>query len=173
MNLKYKPGPRTLKTSLAVLLCLIINLLMGRQNSYYTAIAAVICMQPTTSKSFEVGKGRIIGTVLGAVVGFMVLELVKFIPSYQQWSHVIIVPIAITLVIYIFNVIGYKDGLVIGCVLFISIVLDFNRQLQDSFWYVFYRVLDTGIGVVVAMLVNHFFFPVKETALPPEEESKS
>ncbi len=170
MNLKYRPGPRALKTALAVLLCLLANLLMGRPGSLHTAFAAVICMQPTTSKSYTVGRGRIIGTVVGALVGFLVLELAIFMPSYQQWSHLLVVPLATMLVIYLFNVLGQTDGLVMGCVVLISIVLDFSRELGDTIWYVVGRVVDTGVGVVIAMLVNHFLFPHKESPPPPEQQ---
>ncbi len=152
-----------------MLLCLLINLLIAREKSFYTAIAAIICMQPTTSKSYQVGRGRIIGTVLGAAVGFIVLELVAFMSFYEQWGYILVVPVSIAVIIYLFNVLGQTDGLVIACVVFSSIALDFDRQIGDTIWYVVNRVVETGVGVSVAMLVNHFFFPRKETAPPPEE----
>ena len=61
-------GYRNIKTSLAVLICL---LLMPK--SLNAPIASIISMQSTVEDSVEIGLNRLIGTFLGGLLGAILL----------------------------------------------------------------------------------------------------
>ena len=68
------PGQRILRSVLAALLCVAIYFLRGRSGAlFYSIIAALQCIQPYTANMLKVGKNRIIGTLIGAFWGAVVL----------------------------------------------------------------------------------------------------
>lgn len=73
MRLKF-PGPRIRKTGLAVLISMIISYYRpGEGLAFYSAIAAIICMQQNVHQTFHKGLGRIIGTIFGGTMGLIYL----------------------------------------------------------------------------------------------------
>ncbi len=62
------PGQRIFRSAAAVGGCLAIYLLRGSQGiPFYSAIAALQCMQPDTRDMRGVARKRFLGTVIGAV----------------------------------------------------------------------------------------------------------
>ncbi|MBC8571445.1 FUSC family protein [Zongyangia hominis] len=181
MNFRYKPGLRAVKTGIAVCLCLLVSCLFGRNYAFYSCIAAVVCMQPTTGKTVHVGVHRFIGTLIGGFVGFLLLESAKLIPQYHDWAYIPIIPLFLLLAIYLCNILGRKDSAAICCIVFLNIATNFDRGIHNSLLYVMDRVIDTSIGIILAVLVNRFIFPRKSRSsdsaqadLPsPQEEEES
>lgn len=178
MNLRYKPGLRAVKTALAVLLCLLSSQLLGRSYAFYSCIAAVVCMQPTAEKSLHAGIHRFIGTLIGGLVGFLLLESSKPLPADHGWAFVFIIPLFLLLAIYLCNILGRKDSAAICCIVFLNIATNFDRGMHNSLLYVADRVIDTSIGIVFAVLVNRFVFPRRskealrtDPAAPPVSET--
>lgn len=69
-----KIGMRIVKTALAVFLCFLIDLLRNHQGApFYSAIAAILCMQPFVSNSVKVAFNRSVGTFIGGLFGMLVL----------------------------------------------------------------------------------------------------
>ena len=161
MNLRYKVGGRAAKTCLAVFLCLLIAFFF-RRNAFYSSIAAVVCMQPTTEKTIKMGLHRFIGTLLGGAAGFVVLECSFHIPYYQQGVYLLVIPVCLLGIIYLCNLIGRKDAVAICCIVFLSIVVNFSRGPLSTLQYATARVVDTTIGILVAMGINHFIFPRRD-----------
>jgi len=52
-----------------------------------------------------------------------------------------------------------KDAVIICCVVFLVIALDPALNSEKSLAYAIQRIFDTTIGIVIATLVNRFFFP--------------
>ncbi|MEG1996391.1 MAG: aromatic acid exporter family protein [Oscillospiraceae bacterium] len=156
MNEKYKIGMRTVKTAIAVFVCLIISFVFHRSNAFYSCIATVVCIQPTYTKTLSLGVHRLIGTGVGGLIGYIVLEFTTLIPYYSDGLYLIIIPIFLILSIYLCNIINRKDATSICCIVFLSIVANSNRDIAHTLMYVIDRMIDTSIGVVVAMIVNRF-----------------
>ena len=57
-----KIGMRIVKSALAVFICFCIYLLRGTGMPFYSAIAAILCMQQDVKTSWKVGLNRAIGT---------------------------------------------------------------------------------------------------------------
>ncbi|AYF53660.1 FUSC family protein [Clostridium botulinum C] len=144
-----KIGMRNLKTSIAVVLCVIIIRILHIDSPFYACIAAVICMQTWVSDSFIVGKNRMIGTFIGALIGLL-LALIK--PG-----NIILIGIGIIGVIYICNLLGKNKSITIGCIVFLAIMV--NLTSKTPLIYSTFRLIETFIGIFISVFVNYFVFP--------------
>lgn len=66
-----KVGGRTLKTVVAVFLCLLTGIVMKPDTGFYAAIAAVLCVQRTSEDSFREAFNREVATVIGGICGIL------------------------------------------------------------------------------------------------------
>lgn len=178
INQKYKLGLRAVKTAIAVFLCLLFSLLFSRSDALIASIAAIICMQQTYNKTYDTGLHRLIGTIIGGIVGYLFLLGVQYVP-HKDYVSIVVAPICILVVIYICNFIDRKNSIVIGCIVVLSVVIQFDYTNGDTFMYVVNRVIDTCIGIVVAMVVNKFCFAkhsqkiISSNLEQPIEENKN
>lgn len=161
MNQKYRLGLRAIKTSVAVFICMIISNVLHRPDDFFAGIAAIICMQQTYDETFKTGLQRFIGTAIGGFTGYVILEIVERIPLFSKDSNVFIIPLCLLIVIYFCNFINYQGSVVIGSIVLISVLSMYDRGVGDALVYVVDRVLDTTMGIIVAMIVNRFFLPKK------------
>lgn len=153
INKNYRIGFRALKTAVAVFFCALISTLFKREDIFCSSIATVICMEQTYKQTIETGINRVIGTIIGGIIGYIALELSEYIPFYE-WVRVFVLPFCIISVIYICNMINRKSSVSIGCVVVLVIVARLGDPMSSTFLYVIFRVLDTLIGILVAMVIN-------------------
>ena len=142
---KYKIGMRTLKTGLAVCISLYLSSFLHLKSPIFAGIAAIIAMQSSVSESFVIGKHRVVGTIIGAFIGLLF--------SYLLPHNYIFLSIGVILVIHIHNILDWKKSLSLSSIVFLAIAL--NRD-NNRISYAMYRLIDTFLGIVVAMLVNYF-----------------
>lgn len=150
-----KVGSRNLKTALAVFICMLLFQAFDK-NPLYACIAAIICMKDTVESSFSIGKNRLIGTLLGGILGVTFIFLIDFIPLLQK-VNLLISALGVVIAIYICNIIKKPDAVTICCIVFIGIII--NYDVADSYLYAIGRSLDTAIGIVIAIFVNKFIRP--------------
>ncbi|SHH86208.1 FUSC family protein [Clostridium grantii] len=144
-----KIGMRNIKTAIAVVLALGISRLMKTEYPFYSAIAAIISMQSSIIESFRVGKNRMLGTIVGAAVG-----LIFFLISP---GNLILSGIGIVVVIYICDSLGWNKAVSIACIVFCVIMT--NLSGRNPFFYSISRILDTFIGIIIAVAVNYIIKP--------------
>jgi len=156
MQMKLGIGMRNIKTGLAVFVCVIISRLLKLEYPFYSAVAAVIAMQSSVEASFKAGKNRMLGTFLGAVIGYV------FALIYH--GNIILLTLGVMAIIHICNLLKWKNAISIACVVFISIML--NDGHRDPLYYSINRLIDTFIGIIVALIINRFIVPPK----PNEED---
>lgn len=146
-----KIGMRNFKTALSVFLCIVTLKLFNITSPFYACIAAVISMQSSIFDSFNVGKHRMLGTFIGALIGLL-FALIK--PG-----NPFLCGIGIILVIYICNFISKKKSTTIACIVFIAIMT--NLMDKDPVTYSINRLFETLVGIIISVLVNYFVFPPK------------
>ncbi|HCW03592.1 MAG TPA: hypothetical protein DGK91_03030 [Clostridium sp.] len=144
-------GMRNIKTGLAVLICVLISRLLKLEYPFYSAIAAVIAMQTSVEASFKAGKNRMLGTFVGAVIGYV------FALIYP--GNIILITLGVMAIIHICNLLNWKSAVSIACVVFLSIML--NDSGRDHLYYSVNRLLDTLVGIIVALIINRFIAPPK------------
>ena len=155
---KYKVGFRAIKTTVAVAICIVLSLVLRRHDKFFASIAAIICMRKTNLETSAAGFGRLIGTIIGGVIGLLVLLITQIFP-HKELINLLLSPLCVLLVIYICNVFGRKSSVEIGTIVILSILMSHSETAYtNTFMYVINRVLDTSMGVLVAMFVNKFMF---------------
>lgn len=155
-----KIGMRNIKTGLSVFLTLLVSYAIGRKDPFFGCIAAVICLQQTKEATWSLGIQRFIGTAIGGIVGFVVMESLAYFENYEV-IRLIIIPIGVCVLIYLCVLFKIRGAASISCIVFINVVLHMDRTLDDSAMYVIDRVIDTLIGIVCAGVVQHLHFYYK------------
>lgn len=168
------PGMRNIKTAVSVFLCLVIYVvfpllssslsgvdgriaeviafILKREDPMFACIAAIIVMQSTVADSVSIGKSRIYGTAMGAAAGLLFLCLNLCLP--YKWFNIILCTFGVIVLIYICNVSKLQNAASISVITFLVIMISIGHNAP--FLYAFNRLLDTGIGIVVSLLVNKF-----------------
>jgi len=149
----YSPisiGMRIFKTWIAATLTATIALTPIIGNPFYALVGTVFGMQNTVSNSFKMGIGRIVGTGIGAFLGFLFAHL--------ELSSPPLIGLVIALVIIFCGLLKIQHSILITITLCLLIM--YNPDRGDSLLdYAFFRTLDTAVGVIVGLLVNRFIAP--------------
>ncbi|MDR0738681.1 MAG: aromatic acid exporter family protein [Oscillospiraceae bacterium] len=160
MNFEYRIGLRAVKTAIAVLLCLLLAFILNRPDKSLASIAAVVCLQQTKSESLNSGFNRILGTLVGGIAGCIVFLVVKPLYSTENINlakivNIALVPIFILIIIYFFNLVNQKSSAQIACIVLITLVA-VDYSYNKYFYQVLNRILDTGMGITISVLINIF-----------------
>ena len=143
MRLRNIIGMRTMKTGIAVMLCCILTR-FAVDNMFYCATACVVTMQDTIKTSFKMGSQRVLGTLIGGIVGFL---LVLISPA-----NPILCGIGIMIVIKFCEVFKLSS-LVVSSVTFFSLYLGYINSAPLV--YSIQRVIDTSVGVIMGLIINY------------------
>lgn len=142
---------RNIKTSIAVLLSIIALRILGMEVPFYGCIAAVITMQNQVDSSYKVGIERMTGTLIGAGFG-VVFALIQ---EHNIW----LITLGTALVIYFTNLVNQSNSVSIACIVFLSIMT--NLTETTSIRYSIDRVIETFVGINIAVAVNALIYPPK------------
>lgn len=155
-----KIGLRNLKTAISATLCVIIYSFVDR-NPTFACIGAVFGMDNTIPSSFKTGGNRLIGTIIGGLFGMTFFSLSLIMP-YPKISHMILLFVGIISLIYISQLLNFSGAIQAGAVVFFIVML--NTPEDQYFSYAINRIIDTGFGVLMSILINyiHITSPTKE-----------
>ncbi|GFR35275.1 hypothetical protein TCEA9_10870 [Thermobrachium celere] len=143
-------GMRNIKTALAVFLSIVFSNILKLDYPFYAAIASLVCMQSTLEKTYTAGKNRLLGTFIGAVLGFVFASL---FPTNALFSA-----LGIVLLIYICNKLDWNDAISMAGIVFLGIMLNIKDN-KHALVYSYKRLLETLIGITIAFIVNYFIKP--------------
>ena len=157
-------GQRMIKTAAAVFICLLIYILRGyRGMAIQSTIAAIICMQPYVSDSKKTARNRIIGTIMGGVWGLLFLLLMQYVPAIgsNMFLVYLLMSVGVVAVLYTCVLCRITDSATLAAIVFLCVIImypDVESPLQQTLD----RIIDTIIGVCVAILVNMMHLPKKK-----------
>ena len=156
------PGQRIIRSLIALVLCFGVYALRGRRGMpFYSAIAALQCIQQYTRSMKTVARRRVVGTFVGAAWGLLTLLIALKIRENtvpDELLHYLVVSGLCAMVLYSTVLLRIQEMAYFSCVVFLSITIN---HITDANPYIFVlnRTLDTIIGVVVADLVNRTHLP--------------
>ena len=154
-----KIGMRMVKSAIAVFFCFAIYLIRGDGIPFYSAIAAVLCMQPDVSNSWKVAFNRIVGTLIGGFFGMLVMLFEqRFIPPEFAPAKYLLISVMIIPLIYCSVLVKKPTASYITCVVFMSVTVS-HGQDANAYLFALNRILDTLIGIFVSLGVNTFHLP--------------
>ena len=141
-------GLRVIKTGIAVSVSMMVAVFLGVRDPFYSAIAAIVVMQPTVSDTWKIGANRMLGTLVGALVGLVFVTISPANP--------VLAGVGIIILIIILSKMGRTNPISIGGVVYLAILLNTEG---GNVSYTVHRLIDTGAGIIVAVIVNYGFFP--------------
>lgn len=159
-------GHRILKSAFSVLLCYLIYLLRGQEGIvFYSMLAALWCIRPYFGNTMEMAAQRISGTLIGSVFGLVVLLIKLYLLPMDllpyELIYFLLVGMAIIPIIQTTLILHHRDASYFSCVVFLSIVVNHVGD-ENPYIFVWNRVLDTLIGVIVGIGVNSFHLPTRK-----------
>ena len=157
-----KIGMRITKTFIAVFLCFLVSFIRKDGVPFYSAIAAILCMQPDVSNSIKVGLNRAIGTFIGGIFGILILTIFHlYIPIDIIMLRYFIASLMLIPLIYITVLVKKTTASYITCVVFLSIVITHGNDI-NPFIFGINRMIDTLIGIGISILINKILPGKKE-----------
>lgn len=148
-------GMRNIKTAISIFLCIVLFQILNRQEPFYACIAAVMCTKETVGITYKASSDRMIGSIIGGFVGLLLIVIKRYIQF--QLSIALMTGIGIVTVIYLCNLIKRPGACAISCIVPLSIITISHNS--TPYIYVFNRVLDTSIGIIITVIINRFIYP--------------
>lgn len=147
---KLRIGMRTVKTTAAVILSMIIVNFFGTTASkmIFAMMGAMAAVQPTFKDSLESCLSQIVGVLLGALAG-VALRALNLTPLLST-------AIGIVLIITFFNSFHIRFSPTLPC--FILVMVCVTPDIAPM-GYAIGRIWDTAIGLSVGMVINTLVFP--------------
>jgi len=146
-------GMRNIKTALAATLCALLYFPFDR-NPTFACIGAVFGTGSDMGNSWLNGGNRLFGTIIGGFLGMILFRIyIIFYPDGK--THLLMLLfIFIGVILVILTSLYFKwpgaiqPGGVVLCIIL------FNTPVDTYIAYSLNRMLDTGIGVAIALLIN-------------------
>lgn len=143
-------GLRTLKTAVSVILAMILVDAYGTTTSklIFAMLGAMAAVQPTFMESLESCLTQIVGVLLGALTGIVLLAL--------RLPPLVATGIGIVGVITLYNGLRIRFSPSLACLIVVTLC---TGDGVNPVVYALTRVWDTAIGLGVGMVINTLVFP--------------
>ena len=146
-------GMRNIKTAIAAALCAFVYYFLDRSPAF-ACIGAIFGMGSDLAQSKQHGGNRLFGTLIGGLLGMALFRI--YIIFYPQGGasllQVLLTFIGVVILIWlcqIFWVGGVQPGGVVLCIIL------FNTPVETYVSYSIWRMIDTGVGVAISLLINY------------------
>ena len=139
-----------LRLTIAIVFAYLLGYLFNIQNTYWILLTVIVIMRPSYGLTRERSKDRIIGTLIGAAIAAGIVLITQNVVVYSI--------LAVVSLIFAFALIqqNYKSA---AALITISIVFVYCLINPDAFEVIQYRVIDTVIGSVIAVIANYIILP--------------
>lgn len=160
---RFRIGMRTMKTALAVMICILLFQITNRREPLIAALAAVFSLRQDLTTTVSFGRSRILGNSMGGLFAIFYFFVKQFV--HQDFLlELLLLPLLVALIIIISDGINNNAGIVSAIATMLLITLSVTRS--ESIFFALQRVVDTFIGTFVAIAINFII-------LPPEKEKES
>lgn len=153
---RFRLGMRTIKTALAVMLCILLFHLTDRGSPLIAALAAVFSLRQDLTTSISFGRSRVLGNSLGGLFA-MIFYYVQSLFKNDFYVELFLLPFFVILVIVLSDGINNNSGIISAIATMLLIALSIPQG--ESILYALNRVLDTFIGTVIAISLNGVISP--------------
>ncbi len=152
-SLDSKMFRHSLRLAIAIIFAYLLGFLLDIQNTYWILLTIVVIMRPSYGLTKERSKDRIIGTLIGACVAAVIVLITQ--------NVVVFAALAVVSLVLAFSLIqqNYKSA---AALITISIIFVYSFINPNAFEVIQYRVIDTIIGSVIAVVANYILLPTWE-----------
>ncbi|MDR3240923.1 MAG: aromatic acid exporter family protein [Lactobacillaceae bacterium] len=167
--MQFRFGKRTIKTGIGVFIVILGFAIFHRGNPMIASLAAVFALRSDFETTVHFGKSRILANTLG---GLFAVGYILFRDIFHNTSvvNVIVIPILLMLLIMLNDAIKNNNGVVGASAAFLMIALTVPEN--QSYFYALDRVVDTFIGVAVAIMMNIGTKPATPAEIAVEVEKE-
>jgi len=146
-----------IKTSLAMTLAYLIPFSLGWEQAQTAVITIMlIAVAGPVTESISKGLLRVVGTVIGAVIG---MTLIALFPQDRE-LYLIVLSLFVTFTLYLTR--AYKGDNTIFMLTAVTMMMVFkNGEVDDVFLYGIDKTFMTIFGIALYTLVGVFLWPVK------------
>lgn len=148
---KFRLGWRTVKSGIAVFLVVLTCWFWKRDGIQIAALAAVFSLREDFDQSVHFGLSRLLGNAIGGAYALSFFLLSDWVQN-PFWVTLICLPIFTMLTIMTNVAMNNSSGVISGVATMLIIALSIPPG--SSGVYALTRVLETFIGVFIAILVN-------------------
>ena len=146
-------GQRNIKTAIAATLCALMYYLVDR-NPTFACIGAIFGLGSDMSNSKLNGGNRFFGTLFGGILGMLLFKV--YIMVYPQAGHhpllLVLLFVGVVILIVVSQAFRWPGAVQPGGV--VLCILLFNTPVKTYISYSLARIIDTGLGVIIALAVN-------------------
>ncbi len=149
------PFREAVKTGLALSIACGLALAMGWSNPYWAGLAVAVVSMPTVGESINKGVHRLLGTLLGGIVGIVCVSLFP----QDRWAFIGLLSLVMGFCAYRITVSRYVYFWFITCYVAILIGANVSGGSQHVFYTAMVRMEETALGIVVYAIVSIFLWP--------------
>jgi uncharacterized membrane protein YgaE (UPF0421/DUF939 family) len=143
-------GLRIIKTSISVVLCLLLAHWLKQPAPIYACIAAIIVTRENFKESFKQGISRILSTIVGCLFAMVVMSF----GVENEYFYILMAGIGCMLTIYFCVLIKYPDTAALAAITYLLLVL---THFDDIYIHTIIRLAETIVGIILAIGVNTLF----------------
>ena len=148
----FHVGQQNIKSAIAATVTALLYLLVGR-NPTFACIGAIFGTGSDMDNSKQFGGNRFFGTIFGGLIGMGLFRLYLCIypdgrPTALLLLFLFVGVILLILMSRFFWVGGVQPGGVVLCILL------YNTPVETYIPYAVNRIIDTGIGVLIALIIS-------------------
>ena len=149
---RVRVGRHNIRTAIAATLCALIYILAGR-NPTFACIGAIFGTGADMGGSLQHGGNRFFGTLIGGLLGMGLFRLYMiFYPDGKTRPLILLFLFVGVVILVLLSRIFWKGAVQPGGV--VLCILLFNTPPERYLSYSINRIIDTGIGVAIALLVS-------------------
>lgn len=153
---RFRIGMRTMKTALAVMICILLFHFINRGQPLIAALAAVFSLRQDLTTTVSFGKSRVLGNSIGGIAAILYFFIKQYF-HHDFMVELIALPIFVALVIIISDGINNNSGIISAIATMLLITLSVTES--QSVYFAIDRVLDTFIGTFIALAINFVLRP--------------
>lgn len=172
-KIKLPPlGMRIIKTALSLLIALILwDLVFARffpdVSAASICVFAMLAVQDTVRGTWKFAFERMLGNLLGIIIGFLFMQLYLWIAGFDIFilskiSFYLLVAAGVLLCLYLCKALNRISVSIITLLVFINLM--FAAMSTDPIISLGITVLQTFLGILIAMCVNLLIAPPKKDA---------
>ncbi|CAM3098672.1 FUSC family protein [Leuconostoc rapi] len=152
---RFRIGLRTMKTAMAVMLIIIIFYFFKRP-PFVAALASVFALRESWDKTLSFAKIRLMSNLVGGILA-LIYFLVHAYTHNATWVSMFFLPFLVIIAIVFLDGFNFNSGVIgaLAALLMISLSIPAGATVL----YVIDRIIDTFIGVIMAIAVNRFASP--------------
>lgn len=161
---RFRLGMRTIKTAIAVMLCILLFRFLNRGQPLIAALSAVFSLRQDLTTTLSFGKSRVLGNSIGGATAIIYFFMKQYFHN-DFLIELLVLPALVAFIIVLSDGINNNSGIISGIATMLLITLSVPQG--ESFIFALDRVLDTFIGTLIAAIFINFVLR------PPEKEKQA